>query len=74
MSWMNGLCYEEGKVKSLFYADDMVLLSPTRNWPHYCQKKWLRMNCSNPQLSFLADALQRGVGFYSTTCGSHSSF
>lgn len=31
MSWMNGLCYEEGKVKSLFYADDMVLLSPTRN-------------------------------------------
>lgn len=50
-SWMNcPLLYEKQGIKSLFYADNMVLLSPTRNGLITVRKKWLRMNRSNPSI------------------------
>lgn len=44
------LLYEKQGIKSLFYADNMVLLSPTRNGLITVRKKWLRMNRSNPSI------------------------
>lgn len=51
VGWM-ALCYEEQKVKSLFYADDTVLLSPTRNGLITVRRNGSGWTAPNPSCHF----------------------